>query len=337
MQATDVEALLKAVRRLRRGSHDPRRAPALLRPWLVYGLGFTCDEFARWVTRCIDASDLSDAFMRFYGLQGLPEDLRSVSAAVARRRRRPLARSRKPDGVTPRQVRTRFRQAFALLAVHPLAAPPSSPGAAPKAPADPFPRWSEADPRQMKVLWWAWAQVPPGEQVAPAALLHYEGEHGLRRDAPRPRYTIDARRWRRMAWSLLEVAAFRIPKIEGGDVYQVTRHLEMALSPGPACAIPSVGLPAPLISAIEPLMGSRQRIYPGDLEDAVSATRQAVRLAGAEEPPTRDAVPRPGRRRSRRGGEGAYLQVFDRAPGGGAARIAEDGGVRTVGGSSAPC
>src|ERR1035437_10567076 len=54
-------------------------------------------------------------------------------------------------------------------------------------------------------------------------------------------------------------------------------------------------------------------------------------LAGAEESPARDVVPRPVRRRSRRGGEGAYLQAFDRAPAGGDARIAEDGGGRTVG------
>ena len=207
MTQDEVVGALRALRMLRRGTVQPETAPACLRPFLAHGLGPACDQFAAWVRRSGADPRAADAAIRFFGLIRLPEGLRQVGAALA-----PLHQTGRP-GVCSRQAEKLVNSAVSGMASKgpsPTAKP--SERAAPPPLRDPFPLPHEPASRRWiaQVVTWGWAQVPAGDRMASAALLHYQHEHGLRASAvPRPSSRMERLRWRRLAWSVLHVAQYR--------------------------------------------------------------------------------------------------------------------------------
>jgi hypothetical protein len=197
---------LRALRLLRRGTLQPAAAPGPLRPFLARGLGPACDDFAGWLRRSAGDPRAVEAAARFFGLDRLPEDLRKIGAALAPRH--PGGRA----GVGARQVERLVSRAVTDMARRggdPAVGPVRE--EAPQPWRDPFPLPHERPVRRWvtQVVVWAWAQVPAGDRGAAAALLYYEHEHALRARAPMPSSRMERQRWRRLAWSVLQVASHR--------------------------------------------------------------------------------------------------------------------------------
>ncbi|MGH3157052.1 MAG: hypothetical protein ACRDNF_10805 [Streptosporangiaceae bacterium] len=205
MTGEEAALALRALRLLRRGSLDPTAAPEILHLFLADGVGPACDHFARWIRYSAEDERAAEAALRFFGLDRLPEDLRQIGATLVPRHPNGHA------GVGPRQVERLVSNAVATMASRSLS-PADEPSQEPPQPLrDPFPL---PHPRPLRrwvtqVVVWAWAQVPAGNRTAADALLYYEHEHALRAHAPVPSSRMERHRWRRLAWSVLPVAAHR--------------------------------------------------------------------------------------------------------------------------------
>jgi hypothetical protein len=198
---------LRALRLLRRGTLQPAAAPAVLRPFLADGLGAACDHFAAGLRRGGGDPRAVEAAIRFFGLHRLPEELQQIGAALAPRY------SQDRSGISTRQTERLVSTAVTAMdssGTTPAATPR---GAAPLPPPwrDPFPPPHDPSARRwlIQAMAWAWAQVLPGDHTTAAALLHYEQEHELRARAPAPSSRTERQRWRRLAWSVLQVACYR--------------------------------------------------------------------------------------------------------------------------------
>ncbi|HVX46977.1 MAG TPA: hypothetical protein VHC49_24005, partial [Mycobacteriales bacterium] len=192
---------------------------------------------------------------------------------------------------TGRQVQNLIRVAIADMQRNPDEFHLEPSPAPPADLVDPFPE-PESRRRLTDVLWWAWAQIPPGEGTAAAALLHYESEHGLRASGPVPPSRTERARWRRLAWSVLSVASYRsnrpIPNHSAIDRDFGPRYLAAVTFPEAVdrdalAALMSLGA------------GSRE---PGALRAALGLIRAGVRDGRDEAPELlgifRDAVFRRG-------------------------------------------
>lgn len=214
MDGSQIPVALKAIRRLRRARLDLAAAPECLRPFLRGGLGPVCELFAAHIDETVSDRRAADATIRFFGLNLLPENLDQIGSTVrVRSRADPISG---PLGISPRQVEKIIARAFGELLDTELSAPPSDElwaefGLLPTL-ADPFPLPVDIAHRVTlnQALWWGWAQIPDGDSVSAAALLYYEREHLLRPDSPSPASRTERARWRKLAWTVLQVAQYRI-------------------------------------------------------------------------------------------------------------------------------
>lgn len=301
MDTDDLVRWLRAIRRLRRGSLDQSRAPADLRLFLGNGLGPVCDAFASWVDETVTDRRAADATIRFFGLERLPEDLNEIGSTL---------RTRTPEsdligdrlGLSSRQT-----EKLIAVALTDLARDPAGPGitqAVDVVPplSDPFETGSTATPRRImsQVVLWAWAQIPHGDRRTAAAMMFYEYEHGLRPDAPLPPSRTERLRWRRLAWSTVQVAHYRFDGVRsrGG----VTRMFRSAAPYRSATVnvIEMAGATREGVDALTTLCVEPGRAQPDALEASVAVARESVR-SGREEAPEilellRDSVQRRTRR-----------------------------------------
>lgn len=280
MDSAQVEEVLSAVRRLRRGTLDPTDAPSALYPALGRGLGYSCDKLAIWVEQRADDRRGADAAIRFFGLGRLPEPLQVVAETLRDRHGR--------RGLSVRQVQNLIADVLRRLATDP-AGPGLRPASdAPGQLADPFPLPPTAAQRRElnRVLLWAWADIPDMAEDPPRALLLYEHEHGLRRTAPAAPSRTARQRWRRLTWSMLHVARYRLSEARADD--PVLDRLVGGRSLAVVDRLDAEGLNA--------LMQLRLHPTSGDVDEALRVTREAVKLGLLEAPELlgilRDAVVR---------------------------------------------
>lgn len=235
-----VHGLLWVVRELRRGESDSagRRAGRLSsaeRDLLTVPLADLCRGLAGRIHEVVADPRAADACIRFFGLGRLPESLDAIAGSLPRA-------GGEGGSLRPRRVEQLVRAAETQLAADlahtPLTVAPRSGGRAAESPAaaelvgPPLtvaPRAAESqltdrgvegvfggggDPvHRLQVLLRAWADVPDGDQQSAAALLLFESEHGLRKDAAvagtAPKHREARRRLRRRAHAIVEVALQR--------------------------------------------------------------------------------------------------------------------------------
>ena len=97
-------------------------APVALEPLLSQGLGYACDQLARWVEESVSDSRGVDTVIRFYGLDRLPEELSEIGHTLPRLSPAGLVRPDTVAGVTTRQVQNILRSAVEELEDRPLPA-----------------------------------------------------------------------------------------------------------------------------------------------------------------------------------------------------------------------
>lgn len=223
-----------------------------------------------------------ETVIRFYGLDRLPEELSEIGHALPRHA--PSLGLGLPGtsaaGVTTRQVQNILRSAIAELAVHPFLVSPREDGQSPGPLADPFPgHWRFAQASRLRALWWAWAQIADHQTTAKHALLFYEYEHGLRSTAPSPYSRTERQRWRRLAWSVLGVAAYRLDAARSATSESAARMAERSI--GPRLIVTAAGAP-PSSEGIDALLLLQSipaaLISLDAVEASLGRVRQAVRL-----------------------------------------------------------
>jgi hypothetical protein len=267
MGRSEVEVVFSAVRRLRRGTLSPPDSPPTVRPALGRGLGYVCDKLAVWVEQVATDRRGADATIRFFGLGRLPEPLDAIAGTLRHRHG--------GRGLSPRQVQNLIDDVLKRLAADPNGFPLREGGcASPSELSDPCP--PSAAPRHQRqferVRLWAWADVPDGVRDASLALLHYEYEHGLRPTAPTPPSRTARQRWRRLSWSMLDVANYRLGEATASDPV-----LDRIIGPRSLAVVDhldSDGLAALLQLAVAP--GA------GDPDEALRVARQATKLGRPE-------------------------------------------------------
>jgi hypothetical protein len=212
MEEEQVALALRSMRQLRRGNLQPRAAPAVLQPFLADGLGPACDHFASWVQGSVNDARVAETAIRFFGLDGLPQSLHQIGSGLRPRR------AGRASGIGARQVEKLVSSALTGM-VRSGYSPPSGSGTAakPSILRDPFPMPHDATIRRCagQAVAWAWRQVPAGDRTAASALLHYSHEHAMGGSARMPTSRMERLRWRRLAWSMLDVATYRATRSAG--------------------------------------------------------------------------------------------------------------------------
>jgi hypothetical protein len=237
-------------------------------------------------------------------LDRLPEDLEPIGSTLR-------ARHAKADafgggfGLSNRQVQKLIGGAVAELS-RDLAGPvlEVADDSAPSL-ADPFPANGDVPSRLTlgQVVLWAWAQVPDSDRKAPAALLFYEYEHGLRSNTASPQSRTERLRWRRLAWSAMQVAQHRFVKARSGDS---AHSRDRVIAPRRLVDIDVFELAGASREGINALMSLGVQPAADDQGDAIAASMELVRAAvhsGHEGAPELLGLLRDGmlRRRVRRG------------------------------------
>jgi hypothetical protein len=240
-----------------------------------------CDELADWVDSTVRDRRGVDATIRFFGLVRLPEELPAIASGLRAHRGDDPACRDASLGLSPRQVQNLRDEAIADVAATDIPALLAQPAGCVTALADPFPgRWRGEQYLSQRALWWAWAQIPDGAAVARHALLFYEQEHGLRADGGQPQSRTQCWRWRRLAWSMMVVAAHRVAQTEGADMQTSVRVLELALGPRLLGSVEHLQVAGELGGGLDQLMWLQAapgaRIGVDELEEALDAVRNAV-------------------------------------------------------------
>jgi hypothetical protein len=278
MDADVLAEWLHAVRRLRRGSLDFEHAPTGLRPFLGHGLGAVCDRLAAWVEETVADRRGTEATIRSFGLDPLPESLAQIGSTLRTRHDKggdPLGGS---FGLSNRQVQKLITSALGELSSDPAGPPMEATDEPLPSLSDPFPASGDMSsrPTMDQVVLWAWAQVPDDDRKTPAALMFYEYEHGLRADAARPPSRTERLRWRRLAWSVLQVAAYRFSKArtEGS-----ARGGDRIIGPRRLVSVDTAEIPRASREGIDALMSldtEPAAAGPGAVAAAVELVRAAV-------------------------------------------------------------
>ncbi|MGH3266506.1 MAG: hypothetical protein ACRDNS_31460, partial [Trebonia sp.] len=260
MQPGELKPLLEQLRRVRSGTLTPHRAPEPLASYISHGVGHLCDLLGAWLEEGGSDRRAVDAAIRFYGLGRMPEPLESIAQS--------LRGTRRPRGVTARRARQLIDTAIANAEQRTPTIRIGAVEGRAKPPHDPFPLPMSLPERRRlsRVLLWAWADsLDPPARDRPALML-YEYEHGLRNNVPRLTSRTERQRLRRRAWSMLDVAEYRlgeaIPTDPVVDRTLGPRHLAMV------DALPTEGLDALMLLGINPRAG--------DLRVALASVRAAV-------------------------------------------------------------
>ena len=300
-----------------RGGGTPWSAlPAEHRDLVGPSLAGACRTLAAWADRRVDDRLAADAFVRYYGLVTLPEELEAIAATipapgrsdgshasvdtVARRRDRVVGLLE--DALAA--DRNRRARPGAASSTRLLAFPQSSPqspqlSTPPSWDADPFEGPAGFDRAGYeRIRLWAWADIAPGAiHEAAIPLWQYEYFHGLR---PAPHRRVgpasgrNPTRDRRRAHALLAVgrerhAAFkRTMRFEQLDRFTGPRQV---LVPG-AAAIEALdgmliawdGPPGDGRARLEQLVGCVSRAVQGDRPEAAALLALARDLAARIDP-----------------------------------------------------
>jgi len=219
MEVRGAHGLLRGVRALRRGQHTRAKQhvaplPPPLTDLLARPLADVCAVLAERVRTAGADPRASEACLRFYGLERLPEGIDAIAATLPRVHGDP-GRPLRPRRVGELLVEAESALAASLAATRPAPLVPTDKtdplGAGRARARDPsveevFAEGSVADRR--RVLLTAWADVPDGDYESGAALLLFEHDHGLR-DTEVPAHPEARRRRRRRARAIVEVAVQR--------------------------------------------------------------------------------------------------------------------------------
>lgn len=222
----------------------------------------------------------ADASIRYFGLGRMPETLESIAAT--------LRSSDRTVGLTIRQVQNLIGSAVDSIAAHQPEFASRRGRLDPGPPADPFPIpvFGAASRELRKVLLWAWADVADPPCPSSRALLYYEQEHGLRQPLITPSSRMEGQRWRRLAWSMIGVARYRLSEADPADPL-----VDRSVGPRSVAVVEEIGgdgVDALLLLQLNPALG--------DFRYAASVVGQAVRVGRADAPELlgmlRDAVVR---------------------------------------------
>ena len=268
MDALELRALLDALRLVRAGTRDPTKIGPPLSRYLGMGTGRLCDLLASWMEACPGTDRRGvDAAIRYYGLGRMPEELTSIAEGLRHlygERRRAL---------DPRQVENLRDEVVRKVAASspPCAFKTSSERILPLADRFPPPLLPGSFRDLDRPLLWAWADVVDARDGN--ALLLYEMEHGLRSSAPSPPTRTHRSRWRRRAWTMLDVASYRLAESAPSDpvVDRVAgpRHLAVV-------DLPNDALSELLLLDVSPVVI--------DAREALEVVRKAVRARHPEAP-----------------------------------------------------
>jgi hypothetical protein len=199
-----MKALLEQVRLARSGTLPLAPVPEPVRSYLGHGLGRICDVLGVWFEADSTDRRACDAAIRYYGLGRMPELLTSIATSFPKRGER--------RGVTTRRLQQLIDEVIAQVDVRPFPLKVKPMGLDPKKPEDPFPIPVDRRTRiaMSRTLLWAWADVTETMGKDAEAILLYEYEHGLRTWSPTITHPQAKARAQRRAWSMLDVAMYRM-------------------------------------------------------------------------------------------------------------------------------
>jgi hypothetical protein len=223
-------------------------APLPISHWVgQVGLGAICEFFVDWIGAAVDEGRAAETMVRFFGLGRLPEEQDEIGETIRRRPGEGVSVLTARRGLSSRQVQNFINVGLDALVACPRPAPLADADACAGPWVDPFPSLQgSASALQRRTLFWAWSQIPDSRRVAAHALLFYEYEHGLRSVSPMPRSRTERRRWRHQAWSLLEVARFRLARALGPARPDAEVIIERALGPRLVAVMDYTDLPRPV-------------------------------------------------------------------------------------------
>jgi len=255
-----MKALLEQVRLARAGTLPLTPVPEPIRSYLGHGLGHLCDVLGVWFEADQTVRRASDAAIRFYGLGRMPESQAAIAKSFPKRGER--------KGVTARRVQQLVDEVIARVDVRPIPLKFKPLGLDQTKLEDPFPIPVNRSTRiaMSRALLWAWAGVTETTGKDAEAILLYEYEHGLRTWFPPIIHPQAKARAQRRAWSMLDVAMYRMTEAIPSDPV-VDRIL------GPRQI---VTLDPSLVDEWDMLMAFNQWPQLGDPHAAITAVRAAV-------------------------------------------------------------
>jgi hypothetical protein len=211
VEAAELRVLLKQVRRARAGTLELNPAPQPIATYLGHGVGYLCDVLAAWFETTTTDRRAADAAIRFYGLGRMPESQGSIVETFPKRGGRSGISARRVQQLIDEAIDDNSHRSFRLT---------NNPASSlPKTLEDPFPVPLDCPDRlkRSRALLWAWADVTDTTGNDAEALLLYEYEHGLRAWSPRFPHPQDKQRARIRAFSMLDVANYRLSEAIPSD------------------------------------------------------------------------------------------------------------------------
>lgn len=283
MEARGAHGLLRAVRALRRGQHARAKQhvtplPPSLTDLLARPLADVCAVLAERVRTAGADPRASEACLRFYGLERLPEGIDAIAGSL------PRVHGDPGRPLRPRRVGELLVEAEAALAASFTAAPVAPAPARPRDPAVEEVFADGAPAARRSVLLTAWADVPDGDHESGAALLLFEHDHGLR-DTEVPAHPETRRRRRGRARAIVEVAVQRRGMAHAGRERPTVDPVADGLL-GPRLLVADAGVWAALDHLYrrpEAAVGAGVAAGP-DREALAAAVAYAHRLAQAASP-----------------------------------------------------
>ncbi len=255
-----MKALLGQIRLARAGTLTLAPVPDPIASYLGHGLGHLCDVLGAWFEKDTEDRRAADAAIRYYGLGRMPESQSAIATSFPKRGER--------RGITARRIQQLIDEAISQVDNRPVRLPVKRANAAEERLEDPFPMPVERSTRIFlsQARYWAWADVTSTTGNDAKAILLYEYEHNLREWSPTFDHTQVKARARRRAWSMLDVAIYRmteaIPSDPVVDRVVGPRHI--------------VTLDPSLVPEWDALMTFNQWPELGDPHAAITAVRAAV-------------------------------------------------------------
>jgi len=260
MERLEMKALLEQVRLARAGTLPLTPVPDPIRSYLGHCLGHLCDVLGAWFEAGQTDRRASDAAIRYFGLGRMPESQIAIAQSFPKRGER--------KGITARRVQQLIDEVIAQVDERPFPLKIKPLGLVPTKPEGPFPIPVTRSTRlaMSRARQWAWADVTETTGKDAEAILLYEYEHALRTWSPPITHPQAKARAQRRAWSMLDVAIYRMTEAIPSDPI-VDRIL------GPRQI---VTLDPSLVDEWDTLMAFNQWPQLGDPHAAITAVRSAV-------------------------------------------------------------
>ena len=199
-----MKALLGQIRLARAGTLRLTPAPDPIASFLGHGLGHLCDVLGAWFEKDTVDRRAADAAIRYYGLGRMPESQSAIAASFPKRGER--------RGITARRIQQLIDEAIGQVEARPVRLPVRRATLAATKPEDPFRVPVKRSDRMAmsRALLWAWADVTNTTGNDADSILLYEYEHDLRSWSPTFDHPQGKARARLRAWSMLDVAIYRM-------------------------------------------------------------------------------------------------------------------------------